>query len=146
MLFLEIGAIFFLIYGKKLITVPRLGQVTFGKKRKRRLVYILLANLGSLVFLAAVLAMKTSRPSLIDNDVISAIGMGVWITFITSVMAYFLDFSRLYIYALLYGATFALVLIFDLPILFLAASLLILIPGIVIFFQFLNTHEPIQEE
>ena len=37
MLFIEIAAIFFLIYGKKEITVPRLGEVTFGKKRKRRL-------------------------------------------------------------------------------------------------------------
>ena len=72
--------------------------------------------------------------------------MGVWIAFITSVMAYFLDFDRLYIYALIYGSTFAAVLLFDLPILFLVASLLILIPGAIIFTRFLVTTKPVQGE
>ena len=146
MLFLEIFAIFFLIYGKKLITAPRLGEVKFAKHRTKRLGKIIVVNLISLVALATFAILQNSRPELFEgtnSDIIRSVGMGVWIAFITSVMAYFLDFDRLYIYALIYGSTFAAVLLFDLPILFLAAALLMLIPGIIIFTRFMITTKPI---
>ncbi|MGD2027927.1 MAG: hypothetical protein PVI99_08935 [Anaerolineales bacterium] len=144
LILLEVFAVMFLIYGKKYITVPRLGEVRFGKQRKRRLMYIFLANLLSLIILAGSLGLKIARPDLLDNDQITTIGLGIWITFLTSIMAYFLDFNRLYIYALIYGATFAVVLLFDVPILFLAAALLILLPGIIIFTHFLMTTKPVE--
>ena len=50
------------------------------------------------------------------------------------------------IYALIYGSTFAAVLLLDLPVLFLAASLLILVPGGILFTRFLMTTKPIQGE
>ncbi|NIV92092.1 hypothetical protein GWN42_04635 [candidate division KSB1 bacterium] len=149
LLFLEIFAVFFLIYGKKLLTVPRLGNVKFGKQRKKRLINIIVVNLVSLITLAVVAILQNSNPALFNSasgETISSVGMGVWIAFITSVMAYFLDFDRLYIYALIYGSTFAAVLLFDLPILFLVASLLILIPGAIIFTRFLVTTKPVQGE
>jgi hypothetical protein len=149
MLFLEIGAVFFLIYGKKLITVPRLGEVKFGKQRTKKFGKIVVVNLFSLIVLAVVAILRNSNPELFNtakSEIFSSVGMGVWIAFITSIMAYFLDFDRLYIYALIYGSTFAAVLIFDTPILFLAASLLILIPGAVILTRFLITTKPIQGE
>lgn len=149
MLFLEIFAVFFLIYGKKLITAPRLGEVKFAKHRTKRLGKIFVVNLISVVILAAVAVLQNSRPDLFEgtnSDTIRSVGMGVWIAFITSVMAYFLDFDRLYIYALIYGSTFAAVLLFDIPILFLAAALLMLIPGIIIFTRFLMTTKPIDGE
>jgi len=149
LLFLEIFAVFFLIYGKKLITVPRLGEVNFGKQRKKKFVYIIVVNLISLLVLAATAILQNSKPELFSGakgNLISSVGMGVWIAFITSVMAYFLDFDRLYIYALIYGSTFAAVLLLDLPILFLAAALLILIPGAVIFTRFMMTTKPFEEE
>ena len=149
MLFLEIFAMFFLIYGKKLITAPRLGEVKFGTKRTKKLGKIILVNLFSLIVLAAFAFLKNSQPDLFNienSELYSSVGMGVWIAFITSVMAYFLDFDRLYIYALIYGSTFSAVLLLDLPILFLAASLLILIPGGVLFTRFLMTTKPIQGE
>jgi len=149
MLFLEIFAVFFLIYGKKLITAPRLGEVKFSTQRTRNLAKIILVNLFSLIVLAAFAFLKNSQPDLfnIENSALySSVGMGVWIAFITSVMAYFLDFDRLYIYALIYGSTFSAVLLLDLPILFLAASLLILIPGGILFTRFLMTTKPIQGE
>jgi hypothetical protein len=142
---LEGVAAFVLIYGKTQITAPRLGTVVFGKKRKRRFVYIFLVNSISLIVLAGSLALKLSRPDLMENDLISTIGTGVWITFITSLMAYFLDFNRLYIYGLIYGAAFTLVLLLDLPILFLVASLLILIPGSLIFIRFITTTKPVKK-
>ena len=149
MLFLEIFAMFFLIYGKKLITAPRLGEVKFGTKRTKKLGKIILVNLFSLIVLAAFAFLKNSQPDLFNienSELYSSVGMGVWIAFITSVMAYFLDFDRLYIYALIYGSTFSAVLLLDLPVLFLAASLLILIPGGILFTRFLMTTKPIQGE
>ncbi len=149
MLFLEIFAVFFLIYGKKLITAPRLGEVKFSTQRTKNLGKIILVNLISLIVLAAFAILKTSQPDLFNienSELYSSMGMGVWIAFITSVMAYFLDFDRLYIYALIYGSTFAAVLLLDLPVLFLAASLLILVPGGILFTRFLMTTKPIQGE
>ena len=110
---------------------------------------IILVNLISLIVLAAFAILKTSQPDLFNienSELYSSVGMGVWIAFITSVMAYFLDFDRLYIYALIYGSTFAAVLLLDLPVLFLAASLLILVPGGILFTRFLMTTKPIQGE
>ena len=147
MIFLEIFAMFFLIYGKKQITTPRLGHVVFGPKRKRRFVYIFIVNL---VALAAGVVLYGANDllslNLAQSELIAPLGMGVWIAFLTSIMAYFLDFDRLYIYALIYGSTFASVLLLDLPILFLVAALLILVPGGVIFFRFLSNTKPVREE
>ena len=142
MLFIEVGAIFFLIYGKKEITVPRLGEVTFGKKRKRRLLYVFLANSVSVLFIAAMLVMNIADVSWLENDSISAIFLGVWIVFITSVMAFFLDFDRLYIYAVIFGGAFTAVLLTGVEILFLVGSLLILVPGLAIFIRFLREYKP----
>jgi len=146
MVFIEIGAIMFLIYGKKQITVPRLGEVTFGKKRKRRLLYVFLANSLSVLFLVAVLVMNITGSTLLENDIVSAVILGIWIVFITSVMAYFLDFDRLYIYALILGGAFTTVLLTEIEIIFLIGGLLILIPGIVILLRFLREYQPLMEE
>ena len=146
MLFIEIGAMFFLIYGKKQITVPRLGEVTFGKQRKRRLLYIFLANSVSVLFLLAVLVMNVTNSTLLENDTVSALILGIWIIFITSVMAYFLDFDRLYIYAVILGGAFTAVLLSGIEIIFLIGALLILIPGVVILLRFLREYQPISEE
>ena len=146
LLFIEIGAMFFLIYGKKQITVPRLGEVTFSKKRNRRLLYVFLANSVSLLFLAAVLVMNITGSTLLENDTISAIVLGIWIIFITSLMAYFLDFDRLYIYALILGGAFTAVLLTGIEVFFLIGALLILVPGVVILVGFLREYQPMAEE
>ena len=149
LILIEMMAVFFLIFGKKAITTPRLGNVNFGEKRKRRLVYIIGVNLFSLGALLALALARNAYPEQFNasgGDIISSVGLGIWITFITSVMAYFLDFNRLYLYALIYGSTFALVLLLDIPLLFLIAALLILLPGLFIFVRFLNENQPVTEE
>jgi hypothetical protein len=90
--------------------------------------------------------MKISTPSLLDNNVISTVFVGIWITFITSVMAYFLDFDRLYIYALIFGGAFTAVLLTGWEIIFLIGGLLILVPGIIILSRFLQQNQPLTEE
>jgi hypothetical protein len=131
----------FLIFGKKFITAPRLGRVKFGAERTKRSWILIGVNLISLIVLAGgitFLSRQDGGDVLIEKSHLwSSIGLGVWIAFITSVMAYFLDFDRLYIYAVFYGGTFTAVLLLDNPIVFLVTSLLILVPGFFIFSRFL---------
>lgn len=142
----EIFAVMFLIFGKKYITAPRLGNVEFGKARKRRLVYIFGINVLTLVLaLGLFFSFQWLPLTESQTELLAPIGMGVWIAFMTSLMAFFLDFDRLYIYGLIYGAAFTAVLLLDWPILFLVASLLILLPGLAIFTRFLMTTKPVEE-
>ena len=147
MLFIDLFAIFFPIFGKKYITVPRLGEVNFAPHRKRRLLYVFLVNSAALLIgIGAFFLFNNGQaaPNPDMRDTIIPIGMGVWIAFLTSLMAYFLEFDRLYLYAFIYGLTFALVLLFDIPILFLFAGLMILLPGMVLLVKFLRDYKPNQ--
>lgn len=147
LILIEIMAVMFLIFGKKYITIPRLGNVEFGKARKRKLVYILVLNVFTLIVgLGLYRASDWLSLDTPKSELLTPLGFGIWIAFLTSLMAFFLDFDRLYIYALIYGATFASVMLLDIPILFLVASLLILLPGLIIFSRFLLTTKPIEEE
>ena len=92
------------------------------------------------------LVMNVTGSELLENDIVSSVILGIWIIFITSVMAYFLDFNRLYIYALILGGAFTAVLLSGIEIIFLIGALLILIPGVVIFVRFLREYQPISEE
>lgn len=142
----EILAVMFLFFGKKYISAPRLGNVEFGKARKRNMVYIFGINLFTLLLaLGLFFGFKWLNLDASQTELIAPIGLGFWIAFMTSLMAFFLDFDRLYIYGLIYGATFTAVLLLDLPILFLIAALLILLPGLIIFSRFLLTTKPVEE-
>ncbi len=105
------NTITFLIYylGKKFITIPRIGIVKFGQKRKARqkkLKIFLLINVlfGCVVFiltffgLLEILAIGGSLTPLL-------IGL-ISYTFPFTIIAYFLQFNRLYIYALMGGFSF----------------------------------------
>lgn len=139
---LFVAASAFLIFGKKYITVPRLGRVKFGGERTKKHWILIGVNLISLFVLAGGITLFTRQDGGIaaieKSHLWTSIGMGVWIAFITSIMAYFLDFDRLYVYAVFYGGTFTAVLLLDNPIVFLITSLLILVPGIFIFARFLS--------
>jgi hypothetical protein len=141
-LLLFVAASAFLIFGKKFITTPRLGRVKFGAKRTKRSWILVGVNLISLIVLAGAITFFSRQDggeALIEKSHLwTSIGLGVWIAFITSIMAYFLDFDRLYVYAVFYGGTFTAVLLLDNPIVFLITSLIILIPGLFIFFRFLS--------
>lgn len=146
LILIEIMAVMFLIFGKKYITAPRLGNVEFGKGRKRKLGYILGLNIFTLlVGIGLFIGFEQISLDTTQSELLVPLGFGIWIAFLTSLMAFFLDFDRLYIYGLIYGAAFAAVLLLDIPILFLIASLLILLPGLLIFSRFLLTTKPIEE-
>jgi hypothetical protein len=89
--------------GKRYVTVPRLGAVEFGaKRRSRRLLFLLVC--AALFFLTMPLLLMTSAAgfggSLADN-VGLPMGVGLVVAPLILVAAYFLDYPRMYIYAVI---------------------------------------------
>jgi len=89
-----------LILGKKKITVPRIGYVKFGSKRQRRkkelvifLSIILIINL--IIFLLSNFEIIDIKGLFLLNIIIIVMPLGI--------VAYLLDFKRLYIIAFLIG-------------------------------------------
>lgn len=91
--------------GKRLITYPRIGHVKFGimREKKRLKIMIVIALSLGLGIMGWILGDIGMSP---DEDIPEAImGLAFGMLFLTifSSMAYFMDFPRLYIYAVLFG-------------------------------------------
>jgi len=140
--------------GKKYITVPRLGLVKFGAQRRRRslTMAIILAGIVLLqILFVAGTALLRSNPDwarqlglgLSDPDYGRLLVAAIAALFVGPSMlliAYFTDFPRGYYIAIIMSlAVFALVW-FGEAVYLIAASLLIIIPGVVLFARFLRQH------
>jgi len=105
-LFWNTMTVLFLILGKKYITIPRIGYVKFGAKRKKikkRLVAFLVFNLV-LAFLFLFVNISGIFELLNIGGIIEPLVIGLLlITVPLSVLAYFLEFYRLYVYAIFFG-------------------------------------------
>ncbi|MHA2034925.1 MAG: hypothetical protein ACW972_04895 [Promethearchaeota archaeon] len=94
----------FLIFylGKKYITIPRIGFVKFGSKRKAKMIKLKIFLFGVFILnLILFILPFTGITDYIHIDryfLILGIGLGMFI-FPFSIIAYFLDFTRLYFYA-----------------------------------------------
>jgi hypothetical protein len=140
--------------GKKYLTTPRLGQVKFGPQRRRRslTMAIILAGIVLLqVLFVTGTALLRNNPDwgrqlgfgLSDPDyerlLVAAIG-ALFVGPSMTLIAYFTDFPRGYYIAFILSlAVFALIW-FGQPVYLIAASLLIIIPGVVLFIRFLRQH------
>lgn len=106
---LEGFAIGVLIVGKRRITVPRMGQVKFGPKRKAKLNKVrIVLFLSVIIGLVAFVAANTVRynPSGMANPgFLFPLGWMINALLVFSLMAYFMDFPRLYLIGLLYAIT-----------------------------------------
>jgi len=152
-----IGLIFFLI-GKKYISQPRLGKVKFGRARMaRKLKTLIILTVNFLVVLIIYL-IGALNPQFRLNLPPYLYGLIIGLLFVTlplSFVAYFLQFTRLYIIALLFGIgffldeLFALLLIpepFDSLLAFGMISIAIISIGIVVFIRFLQKYPLPKEE
>ena len=148
-------AIMFAVFklGKKYITVPRLGQVRFGaerQKRKTTLGWIMgayvLVTLGLFLFSLYVWNSADSgrtvglpvSPSLERVFVASLAALIAGTSMV--VTSYFKEFVRGYYIALLMGAGFFFTLLLDMTTPMIIAGALILVPGLVLFVNFLRQH------
>ena len=146
----DIGVLLIFFLGKKYITRPRIGFVKFGKIRKKRNKYLALF-IGFMVaftlttFIFTLLGMfQLQIPGFM---VMLLIGL-LFITLPFSIIAYFLQLKRLYLYALLGGFGLFISELLR-PILgapyhdiipFGGTGLVITITGIVILFKFLHKY------
>lgn len=155
---LQVVALAVFIGGKKCITVPRMGFVKFGPQRKAKIKksrIVLLASVvaGIVVFLVALLAMRSSSagPSRLMNFMPLAWVVNAIIVF--SLLAYYLDCPRLYAY----GVLFALPVPFDMaikkfagvnlsPVTFAVPATFMLAIGAVLLVRFLRKYPRSAEE
>ena len=154
---LEVLAMLVLWAGKKIVTVPRIGRVKFGLKRKTRLNWVrvilfISVLVGAGVFLAA-LAMRSNRPEWLNAAFFFPAAWMVNAIVVFSLGAYFLDFSRLYLIGVMYALPVPLDIMFrkfvDIDLSFIAFGIpaaVILIIGLVMLVRFLRDYPLLPEE
>ncbi|MBY8988707.1 MAG: hypothetical protein KGD61_09655 [Candidatus Lokiarchaeota archaeon] len=143
-------------FGKKRITIPRIGYVKFGKEhqaKKSKLTMILVGFFILNVVLLFVPMTGVLDYVQIDHLILSLfLGLGVF-TFPFCIVAYFLDFTRLYYYAIFIGIGLFLAelltpvvgIFLDTGLVFGIIGAAILVIGVINLIQFLKKY-PLQEE
>lgn len=141
---------------KKFITVPRMGQVTFGQTRKHRLTTMAII-LGAFVLLLAGVVVLTAlgwadagEIGAFLNDkakgiVIVAVIGAFFVGASMIVRAGFTDFPRGYYIAILMAIAVFLMISLNQPIYPVLLGVLIIIPGVVLFVRFLRKY-PLHRE
>jgi hypothetical protein len=148
--------VFYLIYwgGKKYLTTPRLGLVKFGPHRQKRKL-IMASVLSGLVLLQALLLIGTillwKNPDWatrmgfhtsnrdLERMVVAIVG-ALFVGPSMVLIAYFNDFLRGYYIAVIMSLAVFSLIWFGQPVYLIAAGLLIMLPGIVLFARFLRQH------
>lgn len=143
--------VLFLILTKKNIVIPRMGMVKFSKQRRRKSTLFQIVSTAVLLFLVllTVLSATSYLPEYIAPKIITTAIM----LLICFAAAYFLDFTRLFLYGIVIAGAFNLNEFLrenpgNLPdggYAYLMASIVFLITGGVYFFRFLKKH-PIPAE
>lgn len=151
------GVLGLFMLGKKYITLPRLGYVKFGGKRKRRkmiLVGILSITVLLNIWMVLITMGTIEAPSWLQNigseltsrgimDIFVPLFAGLFITIVMSLIAYFIEFYRGMYIAVLFGLGVFIDLFFDLPVVLVMGAVLAAIPGLILLIRFIKRY-PIQ--
>lgn len=140
--------------GKRFITVPRMGHVTFGPARKQKKITLAIILAVFIVF-QAVLVGVTAFGWFHPNQIGSLIGLsenghaelavvasiGSLMVGISMLMiAYFSDFPRGYYIALVMALAIFLMIYLNQPVYPLLLACLLLVPGLVLFIRFIRKY------
>jgi hypothetical protein len=133
---------------KKFITVPRIGLVKFGKERKKSMNKLRLILVISVLFgLAMVLITKSGMLSGINEFPVGLIIVSLNFLIVFSLMAYFMDFERLYYYAVLVAVSFPMAEIMEVnglisngSYVFVVPSGIMVITGTVLLIRFMREY------
>jgi len=140
--------------GKKFITVPRMGQVKFGETRRKRnktlaivLAVVICIQVGIVLLTAGMWAIpglgQAFQALFPDRHATDLLVAALGALFVASGMlaiAYFTEFPRGYYIALVMSLGVFLMIWWSQPLIQIAAALLILIPGLVLFVRFLRQY------
>jgi hypothetical protein len=138
--------------GKRYITIPRLGVVKFGSKRRKNRKHLLLIVLFSVVitFTILIFSMLSNSDILVGFSMPSVNYMGIFISILVGAtmiaIAYFNDFLRGYYIAFLFAISILIRELFGITWIFLLNGAFIIIPGIVLFFRFLRKYPKHNQE
>jgi hypothetical protein len=147
-------------FGKKYITLPRMGQVVFGSARKMKkktlaviLGVVILFQLAIVLisvtgWLNQVWMMKVSiflQLGGTERLMVAAIG-ALFLGPAMILIAYFNDFPRGYYIAILMTLAVFLMILLNQPVYPLILGLAILLPGLILFFRFLQKYPLHNEE
>jgi hypothetical protein len=96
----------FVVFSKKYIIAPRMGFVKFSKERnkKRHVLYVVMTVTIILLLVLTVF----SKVNIFGDTIPAQVIVGSQILIICSAIAYFLNFSRMYLYGILMTFSFAL--------------------------------------
>jgi hypothetical protein len=145
--------------GKKFITLPRMGQVTFGPIRKQKkatlaiiLGLVVAVQLGLVLLSVAVwfnpeLAAKINfflNTDSLERLAVAAVG-ALFVGPSMIVIAYFNDFPRGYYIAILMSLAVFLMIWLNQPVYPIILGGLIVLPGLVLFVRFLQKY-PLRQE
>ncbi|MCP4710932.1 MAG: hypothetical protein GY869_20100 [Planctomycetes bacterium] len=133
------------ILGKKFITVPRMGMVKFSPARQAQREKAIAALVLTLLITAVVAALAMTRTANFDGFKSHVVGV-ILIAVPLSVLAYFLQFNRLYIIALLAGIAELIHSFIDNYWVFATAGVIICSMGLYMFVRFLKTYPKSSEE
>ena len=148
----------FMIVAVKYIAVPRIGLVKFSKERNRKINRFIFIMTTLLIFLVTLTltAGKWFLPELSITQIINnngAIIVGAIVFIIPCSVAYFLNWDRMYLYAVLYTLSFALneITIADTGVIasgayaWLISGMMITVVGVVYLVRFLRRY-PLPEK
>lgn len=142
------AAVLVALLGKKLITIPRVGRVKFGPARKVKQKKLMAVVGISVVATLVLLLLALSGLDLLTTGVRAAI-QGVGFALLFGLMAYFMDFGRLYAYGLLFAIGMVLwELLGDPigPIAFCVSGSVALLIGLVMLVRFLREYPKLPKE
>jgi hypothetical protein len=154
----EVGVMAVLIAGfwasKRFITLPRLGRAKFGparqaKRRKTAAVYAAAVLLTVLLWVLVVAAQQNEAglaAAFRDESVWIGLGFALMAGLVIGLGAYFMDFSRGYVHAVLYAGGFAAAEVLSTPLGFLIAGSIGLLMGTVVLVRFLHAQPVVREE
>ncbi|MCG6950128.1 MAG: hypothetical protein LJE93_14545 [Acidobacteria bacterium] len=134
------------ILGKLLVTAPRVGQIKYGPRRKARLNAVRVAGLAAMIFTAVILVMIVAGAD-VDRNVVGWIFVFV-VSGVFLLMAYFMDFNRLYGYTVLIAAFMVITEIRGDPMAARAQIVAGLVPltvGTILFARFLRDHPVVHQ-
>ena len=136
-----------LILGKRWITLPRLGQINYSQKRKARTNVVRIVALAAMIFTAVVFVIGVNSAETSDFPV-----GWVFVFMVPGVlilMAYMMDFKRLYGYAVLVAGFMVITELYGDPMAAWAqifAGLVPLTVGIILLVRFLREFPVVDEE
>ncbi len=136
-----IPAVLITVIGKKFITVPRIGRVKFGPTRRAKRVKLFAVIIFSVAATLALMLLSTSGLTL-PQIPISPI-MAIFLAVIVGLIAYYMDFVRLYAYGIMLAISEVLWGLFGKPIgptAQVVSGIVALLVGLVVLIRFLHKY------